>query len=130
MLRRDGPNRDAKKVYLQHIMRTNPEKGAEFAAQLENDENGPLIDIERVVDIFMSENMSQPATSFLLDALKDNKTICGLEELNVIHAPQVVDAILFLGSEMSIVQELPICARRQAYCNACVKLRIFLSCFK
>ena len=33
---------------LQHIMRTNPEKGAEFAAQLVNDENGPLVDVERV----------------------------------------------------------------------------------
>ena len=33
---------------LQHIMRTNPDKGAEFATQLVNDENGPLVDIERV----------------------------------------------------------------------------------
>src|SRR6266849_2277986 len=55
---------------LQHTMRTNPEKGAEFAAQLVNDESGPLVDVERVVDIFMSQNMIQQATSFLLDALK------------------------------------------------------------
>lgn len=40
----------------QHIMRTNPEKGAEFASQLANHENGPLVDIERVVDILMSQN--------------------------------------------------------------------------
>jgi clathrin heavy chain len=33
---------------LQHIMRVNPEKGAEFAAQLVNDDAGPLVDIERV----------------------------------------------------------------------------------
>ena len=33
---------------LQHIMRTNPEKGTEFATQLVNDESGPLVDIERV----------------------------------------------------------------------------------
>jgi len=33
---------------LQHIMRSNPEKGAAFAAQLVNDENGPQVDIERV----------------------------------------------------------------------------------
>ena len=33
---------------LQHIMRANPEKGAEFAMQLVNDETGPLVDIERV----------------------------------------------------------------------------------
>ena len=88
---------------LQHIMRTNPEKGAEFAAQLVNDEAGSLVDIERVVDIFMSQNMIQPATSFLLDALKDNKPEQGhlqtrLLELNLVHAPQVADAIL--GNEL------------------------------
>jgi clathrin heavy chain len=33
---------------LQHIMRTNPDKGAEFASALVNDEAGPLIDVERV----------------------------------------------------------------------------------
>jgi clathrin heavy chain len=57
----------------------------------------------QVVDIFMSQNMIQPATSFLLDALKDNKPEQGhlqtrLLELNLVHAPQVADAIL--GNEM------------------------------
>lgn len=33
---------------LQHIMRTNPDKGAEFATQLVNDDSGPLVDAERV----------------------------------------------------------------------------------
>ncbi|KAK7061131.1 Clathrin heavy chain [Paramarasmius palmivorus] len=88
---------------LQHIMRTNPDKGAEFASQLVNDEMGPLVDVERVVDIFMSQNMIQPATSFLLDALKENKPEQGplqtrLLEMNLMHAPQVADAIL--GNEM------------------------------
>lgn len=88
---------------LQHIMRTNPDKGAEFASQLVNDEMGPLVDVERVVDIFQSQNMIQPATSFLLDALKDNKPEQGplqtrLLEMNLMHAPQVADAIL--GNEM------------------------------
>jgi clathrin heavy chain len=107
---------------LQHVMRSNPDKGAEFAAQLVNDETGPLVDVERVccidwfctaevlayivmqvVDIFMSQNMIQPATSFLLDALKDNKPEQGplqtrLLEMNLVHAPQVADAIL--GNEM------------------------------
>jgi clathrin heavy chain len=51
----------------------------------------------------MSQNMIQPATSFLLDALKDNKPEQGplqtrLLEMNLIHAPQVADAIL--GNEM------------------------------
>ncbi|OSX64178.1 hypothetical protein POSPLADRAFT_1065482 [Postia placenta MAD-698-R-SB12] len=88
---------------LQHVMRSNPEKGAEFAMQLANDESGPLVDVERVVDIFMSQNMIQQATSFLLDALKDNKPEQAhlqtrLLEMNLVHAPQVADAIL--GNEM------------------------------
>jgi clathrin heavy chain len=33
---------------LQHIMRSSPEKGAEFAMQLVNEETGPLVDLERV----------------------------------------------------------------------------------
>jgi hypothetical protein len=51
----------------------------------------------------MSQNMIQPATSFLLDTLKENKPEQGhlqtrLLELNLVHAPQVADAIL--GNEM------------------------------
>lgn len=88
---------------LQNIVRVNPEKGAEFATALANDEGGPLVDIERVVDVFMSQNMVQQATAFLLDALKDNKPEQGplqtrLLEMNLINAPQVADAIL--GNEM------------------------------
>jgi len=88
---------------LQNIMRSDPEKGAEFATMLANDEDGALIDLERVVDVFMSQNMIQQATSFLLDALKDNKPEEGalqtrLLEMNLVHAPQVADAIL--GNEM------------------------------
>ncbi|CAJ0907790.1 2274_t:CDS:10 [Entrophospora sp. SA101] len=61
---------------LQKIMRVNPDK-----------------------DVFMSQNMIQQSTSFLLDALKDNKPEHGhlqtrLLEMNLLHAPQVADAIL------------------------------------
>jgi len=88
---------------LQHIVRVNPEKGAEFATALANEEGGPLVDIDRVVDVFQSQNMIQQATAFLLDALKDNKPEQGhlqtrLLEMNLINAPQVADAIL--GNEM------------------------------
>lgn len=84
---------------LQNIVRINPEKGAEFATQLANEEGGPLVDVGRVVDIFMSQNMVQQATAFLLDALKDNREDQGalqtrLLEMNLINAPQVADAIL------------------------------------
>ncbi|KAJ5895242.1 clathrin heavy chain [Penicillium taxi] len=88
---------------LQHIVRVNPEKGAEFATQLANEESGALVDLERVVDVFLSQNMVQQATSFLLDALKDNKPEQGnlqtrLLEMNLVNAPQVADAIL--GNEI------------------------------
>ncbi|CAH7670842.1 clathrin, heavy polypeptide [Phakopsora pachyrhizi] len=88
---------------LQHITRLNPDNGAEFATSLINDENGPLVEVERVVDVFMAQNMLQQATSFLLDALKENKPEQGhlqtrLLELNLLNAPQVADAIL--GNEM------------------------------
>ncbi|PWN22946.1 putative CHC1-clathrin heavy chain [Microstroma glucosiphilum] len=84
---------------LQHIVRINPEQGAEFASSLVADDSGPLVDVERVTDIFMSQNMFQQATSFLLDALKDNKPEQAhlqtrLLEMNLINAPQVADAIL------------------------------------
>jgi clathrin heavy chain len=88
---------------LQNIVRINPEKGAEFATQLANNEGGSLVDIERVVDVFQSQGMVQPATAFLLDALKDNRPEQGhlqtrLLEMNLINAPQVADAIL--GNDM------------------------------
>jgi clathrin heavy chain len=84
---------------LQHITRVNPEKGAEFASALANSEQGPLVDFERVCDIFQGQGMIQQATAFLLDALKENKPEHArlqtrLLEMNLMHAPQVAEAIL------------------------------------
>ncbi|KAJ5734359.1 clathrin heavy chain [Penicillium malachiteum] len=88
---------------LQHIVRVNPQKGLEFATSLANEESGALLDLDRVVDVFLSQNMIQETTSFLLDALKDNKPEQGqlqtrLLEMNLVNAPQVADAIL--GNEI------------------------------
>ena len=95
---------------LQHIVRVNPDKGTEFASQLANEEGGPLVDVGRVVDIFMSQNMIQQATAFLLDALKDNREDQGalqtrLLEMNLLNAPQVADAIL--GNQMFSYYDKP-----------------------
>jgi clathrin heavy chain len=73
------------------------------ATQLANHEGGSLVDIERVVDVFQSQGMVQPATAFLLDALKANTPEQGhlqtrLLEMNLVNAPQVADAIL--GNDM------------------------------
>ncbi|KAI6378385.1 hypothetical protein MCOR25_002254 [Pyricularia grisea] len=88
---------------LNHIVRINPEKGAELATTLANHEGGSLVDIARVVDVFQAQGMVQQATAFLLDALKDNKPEHAdlqtrLLEMNLMNAPQVADAIL--GNEM------------------------------
>ncbi|KAH9275316.1 hypothetical protein BASA83_002084 [Batrachochytrium salamandrivorans] len=88
---------------LRHIMHTDPDKGSEFATLLINHEGGALVNLEGIVDVFSSLNMVQQATSFLLDALKENKPEHAalqtrLLEMNLLHAPQVADAIL--GNEM------------------------------
>ncbi|KAL1921362.1 uncharacterized protein VTP21DRAFT_11078 [Calcarisporiella thermophila] len=110
---------------LQHIMRIDPERGAEFATMLVNDESGPLVEVERVVDVFLSQNMIQQATSFLLDALKDNKPEQAhlqtrLLEMNLLHAPQVADAIL--GNNMFTHYDrntiAPLCERAGLYQRA------------
>lgn len=97
-------------VLLQHIVRVNPEKGAEFATSLAKHEAGPQVDIDRVVDIFQSQGMIQQATAFLLDVLSGNKPEQGhlqtkLLEMNLLNAPQVADAIL--GNEMFSYYDKP-----------------------
>lgn len=84
---------------LYNIARTDPDKASEFASSLTNDENGPLIEPEKVVDVFQSQNMIQQATAFLLEYLKNNREEdAALQtrvlEMNLVHAPQVADAIL------------------------------------
>lgn len=87
---------------LRQVMRSNPEKGAQFAQMLVSEEEH-LADINHIVDVFMEQNLVQPCTAFLLDALKRNlpedgplQTRC--LEMNLAAAPQVADAIL--GNQM------------------------------
>lgn len=87
---------------LRNVMRLNPDQGAQFAQMLVADDE-PLADINQIVDVFMEANMIQQCTSFLLDALKNNRPSEGhlqtrLLEMNLMSAPQVADAIL--GNQM------------------------------
>ncbi|KAI0164895.1 clathrin heavy chain-like protein [Xylariaceae sp. FL1272] len=84
---------------LQHMVRASPDKCAEFATALATHESGPLVDLERVVDVFQSQGQVQAATAFLLEVLKENRPEHGhlqtrLLEMNLLNAPQVADAIL------------------------------------
>jgi len=77
-------------------------------------------------------NTTQQATSFLLDALKDNKLEQArlqkrLLEMNLIPAPQVADAIL--GNEMFVHYGCPRTAnscKKAGFCNKCVESRLSL----
>ncbi|ESO91636.1 hypothetical protein LOTGIDRAFT_233411 [Lottia gigantea] len=87
---------------LRNIMRMNPEQGLQFAQMLVADDE-PLADLNQIVDVFMEFNLIQQCTSFLLDALKNNRPAEGplqtrLFEMNLMSAPQVADAIL--GNQM------------------------------
>ncbi|PVD31619.1 hypothetical protein C0Q70_07035 [Pomacea canaliculata] len=87
---------------LRNIMRINPEQGLQFAQLLVADDE-PLADLNQIVDVFMEFNLIQQCTSFLLDALKNNRPAEGplqtrLLEMNLMSAPQVADAIL--GNQM------------------------------
>ena len=78
---------------LRNIMRMNPEQGLQFSQMLVQDEE-PLADINQIVDVFMESNLVQQCTSFLLDALKNNRPSEGhlqtrLLEMNLMSAPQV-----------------------------------------
>ncbi|ROI64768.1 Clathrin heavy chain 1 [Anabarilius grahami] len=89
-------------MLLRSMMRSGPDQGLQFAQMLVQDEE-PLVNISQVVDVFMENNLVQQCTSFLLDALKNNRPEEGplqtrLLEMNLIHAPQVADAIL--GNQM------------------------------
>ncbi|OQS04982.1 clathrin heavy chain [Thraustotheca clavata] len=85
---------------LQNLVRANPQGALDFAQKLATAENGPLVDIASVVDIFMQVSRVQETTAFLLEALKNNRPEEGplqtrLLEINLLGgSPQVADAIL------------------------------------
>lgn len=91
-------------VYLlRNLMRINPDQGLQFAQLLVQDEEPLISDLDQVVDIFMESGLVQQCTSFLLDALKNNRPSEGhlqtrLLEMNLMQAPAVADAIL--GNKM------------------------------
>ncbi|KAK6203342.1 uncharacterized protein RJT21DRAFT_119481 [Scheffersomyces amazonensis] len=83
---------------IQNLVRVNPDKASEFATSLLARQDNNL-NIENVADLFFSQNYIQQGTAFLLDALKNDSPAEGhlqtkVLEINLLHAPQVADAIL------------------------------------
>ncbi|CAK7913259.1 clathrin heavy chain [[Candida] anglica] len=87
---------------IQNLVRVNPDKASEFATSLLASDSSNL-NVEGIADLFFSQNYIQQGTAFLLDALKDDSPADGhlqtkVLETNLLHAPQVADAIL--GNQM------------------------------
>ncbi|KAM9913562.1 hypothetical protein OXX69_001487 [Metschnikowia pulcherrima] len=87
---------------IQNLVRVNPDKASEFATSLLASGDASL-NVESTADLFFSQNYIQQGTAFLLDALKNDQPSDGhlqtkLLEINLMHAPQVADAIL--GNQM------------------------------
>lgn len=87
---------------IQNLVRVNPDKASEFATSLLGNADVNL-NIESIADLFFSQNFIQQGTAFLLDALKNDSPSEGhlqtkVLEINLLHAPQVADAIL--GNQM------------------------------
>eukprot|EP00475_Leptophrys_vorax_P023365 TRINITY_DN31984_c0_g1_i1.p1 TRINITY_DN31984_c0_g1~~TRINITY_DN31984_c0_g1_i1.p1 ORF type:complete len:1710 (+),score=512.71 TRINITY_DN31984_c0_g1_i1:70-5199(+) len=87
-------------LLLQQLHRVNREKAREFASMLSNNQPS-LINVNVVVELFMSQNDAESTTSFLLDFLsqrgdreEDGELQTRLLEINLVHSPQVADAIL------------------------------------
>ncbi|EGV63105.1 Clathrin heavy chain [Yamadazyma tenuis] len=83
---------------IQNLVRVNPDKASEFATSLLQTPDSN-INVENVADLFFSQNYIQQGTAFLLDALKNDSPAEGhlqtkVLEINLLHAPQVADAIL------------------------------------
>lgn len=83
---------------IQNLVRVNPDKASEFATSLLASPDANL-KTENIADLFFSQNYIQQGTAFLLDALKNDSPAEGhlqtkVLEINLLHAPQVADAIL------------------------------------
>jgi clathrin heavy chain len=87
---------------LQNLVRQNPKGGEEFAKLLAGGGDGGavLVDLNAVVEVFMQMNRIPECTSFLLDALKQNRKEEGYLQTRLLEinlqggAPQVADMIL------------------------------------
>ena len=85
-------------MLLRMVMGTNPDAGAKFANMLVS-QTPPLLDTNAIVSVFQERQLIPQCTEFLLNALKDNNPEDAalqtrLLEMNLLHAPNVADAIL------------------------------------
>jgi len=88
-------------LLVQQLIRVNPIRAKDFGLQLIRNEEGPIVDIDTLVQTFLSANDVKNTTNILLEYLRtrgDREEDAALQtkllEINLLAMPQVADAIL------------------------------------
>jgi len=116
-------------LLVQQLIRVNPIRAKDFGLLLIRNEEGPIIDIDTLVQTFMSANDIKNTTNILLEYLRnrgDREEDAALQtkllEINLMAMPQVADAILesdeykFTHYDHNKIAQL--CERAQLYQRA------------
>ena len=85
---------DYPSIVLQLVQENATAQAVELTTRLMQNESGPLLDMAQLMELFLTHNLVQETTAFLLEALKDNRSEEGpwqtrLLEINLQMAPQV-----------------------------------------
>ena len=107
-------------------------EAVDFSIRLMQYESGPQLDVTQVMELFMSHNLVQETTAFLLEALKYNRPPEGplqtrLLEINLQMAPQVTahcsqfcdtDSCVLIGCKYHFRERHIFTLRSSAHCQA------------
>lgn len=116
-------------LLVQQLIRVNPARAKDFGLMLIRSEEGPSMDINSLVDAFMSANDVKNTTNILLEYLKsrgDREEDAALQtkllEINLFSAPQIADAIMesddYNFTHYDRLKIAQLCERAQLYQRA------------
>jgi clathrin heavy chain len=114
---------------VQQLLRVNPDRAKDFALLLVRNQDGPTLDINHLVDIFMSSRDIKNTTNILLSYLQtrgdreeDGELQTKLLEINLMAVPHVARAILdsddYKFSHYNRPKVAALCERAQLYEHA------------
>jgi len=116
-------------VLVQQLIMINRDRAKDFALMLIQDDTGAKLDINRTVDLFMQYGDVKNTTNILLEYLKprgdqeeDGPLQTRLLEINLLHKPQVADAIMesdeYKFTHYDHIKIAQLCERVQLYQRA------------
>ncbi|KAI0987660.1 hypothetical protein GJ496_003725 [Pomphorhynchus laevis] len=86
-------------MIIRQLIRSNKNENALNLAKMLAEDERDTSEVDQIVDVFLEFSLIRECTEYLLKALRNNReSECGLQtrllEMNLLHAPQVADAIL------------------------------------